>query len=359
MPEYLSPGVYVEEVSSGIKPIEGVGTSTGAFIGIAQRGPIGKPRLITNWTQFTATFGGFVDNGYLAYAVYQFFSEGGTRCYVIRAAKGSATALKKAETAAIGSLIVRANSEGTWGNALSAVVADETALPGGSVRVDYFKLSVVYQGTVVEAFDNVTLDETRPDHVLKRVDSKWVEVVDSGATRPGNGTTPLAGGLDGDTLLTSDWAGATGFINAFDPVDDINIVAIPDALGDATVESDIVYGTGIPAALSLLDIFHTMDEGFRSERVATPGLININTAPVRRADGNGDGLVGNVSVHASAKVDGNQFAGAEQFFRRPAMGHGAPFSRGNDEIKGPALGAAVSQLRRPLRVACGNTESDG
>jgi hypothetical protein len=44
--------------------------------------------------------------------------------------------------------------------------------------------------------------------------------------------------------------------------------------------TDIVYGTGIPAALSLLDIFHTMDEGFRSERVATPGLININTAPV-------------------------------------------------------------------------------
>ena len=144
MPEYLSPGVYVEEVSSGIKPIEGVGTSTGAFIGIAQRGPIGKPRLITNWTQFTATFGGFVDNGYLAYAVYQFFSEGGTRCYVIRAAKGSATTLKKAETAAMGSLVVRANSEGIWGNALSAVVADETTLPGGSVRIDYFQLSIVY-----------------------------------------------------------------------------------------------------------------------------------------------------------------------------------------------------------------------
>ncbi|WP_291998430.1 hypothetical protein [Candidatus Accumulibacter sp. ACC012] len=204
MPEYLSPGVYVEEVSSGIKPVEGVGTSTGAFVGIAQRGPIGKPRLITNWTQFTATFGGFVENGYLAYAVYQFFSEGGTRCYVIRAAKGSATTLKKAETAAMGSLVVRANSEGIWGNALSAVVADETTLPGGSVRIDYFQLSIVYDGAVVEAFDNVTLDEARPDHVLKRVDSKWVEMVDNGATRPPNGTTPLAGGLDGDTLLSSD-----------------------------------------------------------------------------------------------------------------------------------------------------------
>lgn len=80
MPEYLSPGVYVEEVSSGIKPIEGVGTSTGAFIGIAERGPIGKPMLIANWTQYTSTFGGFIAGGYLAYAVYQFFNEGGTRC---------------------------------------------------------------------------------------------------------------------------------------------------------------------------------------------------------------------------------------------------------------------------------------
>ncbi len=125
--------------------------------------------------------------------IYQFFSEGGTRCYVIRAAKGSATTLKKAETAAMGSLVVRANSEGIWGNALSAVVADETTLPGGSVRIDYFQLSIVYDGAVVEAFDNVTLDEARPDHVLKRVDSKWVEMVDNGATRPPNGTTPLAG----------------------------------------------------------------------------------------------------------------------------------------------------------------------
>jgi phage tail sheath protein FI len=235
MPEYLSPGVYVEEVSSGIKPIEGVGTSTGAFIGIAERGPIGKPRLITNWTQFTATFGGFSANGYLAYAVYQFFNEGGTRCYVIRAAKGSATTLKKAETAAMGSLVVRANSEGNWGNALSAVVADETALPGGSVRPDYFKIGVVYKGEVVESYDNVTMDDTKPDHVLKRVDSKWMEMVDNGTIRPPNATANLTGGLDGDTLQTPDWAGATGFINAFDPVDDINIVAIPDAVGDPTV----------------------------------------------------------------------------------------------------------------------------
>jgi phage tail sheath protein FI len=235
MPEYLSPGVYVEEVASGIKPIEGVGTSTGAFIGIAERGPVGVPRLIANWTQFTTTFGGFIDGGYLAYAVYQFFNEGGSRCYVVRAAKGSATSLRKAETAAMGSLVVRAGSEGTWGNSLSVVVADETALPGGAVRPDHFRLDVVSAGVVVESHDNLTLDDTKPDHVQKRVASNWVELVDDGSTRPGNGTVPLAGGLNGDALVNTDWAGATGFIHAFDPVDDINIIAIPDAKGDPAV----------------------------------------------------------------------------------------------------------------------------
>ena len=95
MPEYLSPGVYVEEVSSGIRPIEGVGTSTGAFIGIAEKGPIGgaryedgpgRPALITNFGDFTRTFGGFISGEFLAYAVQQFFAEGGTRCYVNRTA---------------------------------------------------------------------------------------------------------------------------------------------------------------------------------------------------------------------------------------------------------------------------------
>jgi len=152
MPEYLSPGVYVEEVGSGIKPIEGVGTSTGAFIGIAERGPVKKAMLITNWTQFTTTFGGFIDGGYLAYAVFQFFNEGGTKCYVVRAAKGTATQpLKKAEKA-FGDLIVRANSEGDWGNNIKVRIDAETPAPGATARADYFKLTVLYKDKEVEAY---------------------------------------------------------------------------------------------------------------------------------------------------------------------------------------------------------------
>ncbi len=77
MPQYLSPGVYVEEVESGSKPIEGVGTAVAAFVGLAETGPVNQPTLVTNWTQFTDVFGGFLEGSYLAHSVYGYFQNGG------------------------------------------------------------------------------------------------------------------------------------------------------------------------------------------------------------------------------------------------------------------------------------------
>jgi hypothetical protein len=89
MPEYLAPGVFVEEVPSGNRPIEGVGTSTGAMIGRALKGPVNEPRLVTSFSQYLSMFGGFHMDYYLTYAVQQFFFQGGKRCYVVRAFKPS------------------------------------------------------------------------------------------------------------------------------------------------------------------------------------------------------------------------------------------------------------------------------
>ena len=84
MPSYLSPGVYVEEVEAGSRPIEGVGTAVAAFVGLAAKGPFNKPTLVTNWTQFTEEFGEFIEGSYLAHAVYGYFNNGGGACYVVR-----------------------------------------------------------------------------------------------------------------------------------------------------------------------------------------------------------------------------------------------------------------------------------
>lgn len=91
MPEYLSPGVYVEEVPSGNKPIEGVSTSTAGVVGVTQRGPVDAPTLVTSFPAFTRLFGGYLDHrlftndrDLLPYAVEGFFSNGGQRLYVTR-----------------------------------------------------------------------------------------------------------------------------------------------------------------------------------------------------------------------------------------------------------------------------------
>ena len=99
---YKSPGVYVEEIDRGTKPIEAVGTSTAAFIGITaeasykkidpatgkripdpdQESRLNKATLVTNWTQFTDVFGDFVPGAYLPDAVYNYFANGGGACYI-------------------------------------------------------------------------------------------------------------------------------------------------------------------------------------------------------------------------------------------------------------------------------------
>ena len=90
---YQTPGVYINEVSSGNRPIEGVATSVAAFVGLAPGGPVNTPKKVTSWIEFARTFGDetpnstngpYMDNAYLAHAVQGFFANGGTICYVVR-----------------------------------------------------------------------------------------------------------------------------------------------------------------------------------------------------------------------------------------------------------------------------------
>ena len=99
MPTYLSPGVYVEEVDSGSRPIEGVGTAVAAFVGLAEDGPFNAPTLVPNWTEYVRNFGGFVEGSYLAQSVYAYFQNGGGNCYVVRIGQDvvAATAAAAAE----------------------------------------------------------------------------------------------------------------------------------------------------------------------------------------------------------------------------------------------------------------------
>ena len=81
--ETLHPGNYLLEVP-GENPIEGVSTSTGAFVGVTERGPVGKSGFVTSWKDFQNQYGGYIDNSILPYAVRGFFENGGTRAYISR-----------------------------------------------------------------------------------------------------------------------------------------------------------------------------------------------------------------------------------------------------------------------------------
>lgn len=126
MAEYLSPGVYVEEYDNSPRGIEGVGTSTAGFVGLAEKGPIeGAPLLVTSMKSFKQQFGGFLSEfGYgeyrfLANSVEQFFDNGGTRCYVMRVAPRDA----KPASAKKGMLTVTATSPGAWGNKVQVMIS--------------------------------------------------------------------------------------------------------------------------------------------------------------------------------------------------------------------------------------------
>lgn len=130
MAEYLSPGVYVEEFESGSKPMEGVSTSTAGFIGLAERGPVeGVPQLVTNPADFHRMYGGYLSENefgeyrYLAYAVEQFFLNGGSRCFVCRVAPQDAvcaTAFAPSKEKPVVQLT--AKNPGMWGSHIRVVI---------------------------------------------------------------------------------------------------------------------------------------------------------------------------------------------------------------------------------------------
>ncbi len=126
MAEYLAPGVYVEEFDSGATPMQGAGTSTAGFLGLAEKGPIaGAPVLVTNPADFTRKFGGYLQESqfgeyrYLAYAVNSFFANGGGRAFIMRVVPDNAKFAMSVAEDGKSALSFEAVNPGKWGNSIS------------------------------------------------------------------------------------------------------------------------------------------------------------------------------------------------------------------------------------------------
>lgn len=177
MAEYLSPGVYVEEYDSGATPMQGVSTSTAGFIGLAERGPvIGQPQLVTSFADYKRMYGGYLSeaaygsNRYLPYAVEQFFANGGSRAYIMRAVPGDA----KAGGITTGVLKITAANPGAWAEDMRVTVAAASKAKTQVLAVNGADLTLKNAdgfnvGDVVELFDGRTTAHATIKSVLDRV----------------------------------------------------------------------------------------------------------------------------------------------------------------------------------------------
>jgi phage tail sheath protein FI len=298
MPEYLSPGVYVEEVDRGPKPIEGVGTAMAAFVGFTEKAELvrqvdgevitedvlNRPLLVTNWSQYVERFGSFVEGAYLPHAVYGYFNNGGGRCYVI-----SVKTIGRAEAALLGSdgkphMIVRSKQAGYDGLRLRVKVdAPELPAPSSSKSKSGkdakdkedeekkeeqpaaasspnppFTITVERQGVtgawqVKEVLPDVTLTEMKEEGGAKKVQvvckdnkaSQWIEFVlpDSASLAKVWPTTQQQSlNIERKQLAppsSQDFRGdvteRTG-VEGLEALDDVTMVCVPDLMTTAPGE---------------------------------------------------------------------------------------------------------------------------
>src|SRR5918997_1847845 len=135
MPVQVSyPGVYVEEVPSGVHTLTGVSTSIAAFVDFFREGPMNETVQIFGMTDFNRVYGGLDDRSEASYAIYQFFLNGGTEAHVVRVARGApqkASAQIKERTTAGATVVatIEAKNEGIWGNNLRLTIDHNTTDP--------------------------------------------------------------------------------------------------------------------------------------------------------------------------------------------------------------------------------------
>lgn len=171
MPQYLSPGVYVEEIERGPRPIEGVPTNTAAFLGETERGPL-RPRLVTSYNDYLRWFGKvFAPDKYMPHAVAGFFTNGGTRMYVSRIVGDTSTPASKV----IGDFTVQAVGPGPWGKRVWVQVAAGSTTDQNKAPVG-FRLQLAYWQEDPATF--AVFDPFLPANRTKLPWPQWMEDFD-------------------------------------------------------------------------------------------------------------------------------------------------------------------------------------
>ncbi len=307
MPEYLAPGVFIEEIERGPKPIEGVATSTAALLGLTARGQV-KPKLITSYANYLRYFGDvFDDNEYMPYAAKAFFDNGGRRCYIARIVSNNSV---KAEATILNDYQIRSVGPGDSGNRILVSVKPSSAKDKDGESIG-FRVQAYYwdrlapadlfdpetdssrlpKPSLSEDFDDLSSDPDSANYYRKRINNFEGNTVREGSSGlieirvPDNTAPPpndtneqsaLINGADGDPVTQADYQG-----EAIDP---------NDRKGLAALDLDIYRRVAIVYAPNVADpivgdvIEHCRRNRFRFAVVdCGRGLVDA-TADLRRTN---------------------------------------------------------------------------
>lgn len=240
------PGVYIEEVPSGVRTIMGVATSITAFVGRALRGPVNEPRRIQSFAEFERYFGGLWGESTMSYAVQHYFLNGGADAIIVRLVNGGGPAgFSLSPETGTDNLILQASSEGAWGDNLRVSVDYDTRPLSASEADQVFNLFVTEVDPasnlprVTETFRNVSIVATAPryvgkvlaqDSLLLRVPDPHPDPVPSIRPAEASNNRPSTAGSDGIILTFTEYEGnqdlKTG-LYALEKADLFSILVIP------------------------------------------------------------------------------------------------------------------------------------
>jgi phage tail sheath protein FI len=280
MPVPISyPGVYIEEIPSGVRTITGVATSITAFVGRALRGSVEEPTMVNNFGEFERVFGGLWLNSAMSFAVRDFFSNGGGQALIVRLHRGADIAQYDLPTGAASpnnKLTLFAANEGTWGTKLSIVTDNKTKTPADT---NLFNITVTDNGTgAVEKHLNVSLlttDSRFVGRVLETSSLVRVKKNSSGAyvvpnVRPQEATKTIAAAdLDGNPLTSAQITTGANMednkkgLYALAKADLFNILCIPPYKDDGNVDDQVITDAAVYCdkrrAFYILDPKPTLD----------------------------------------------------------------------------------------------------
>ncbi|UZN02556.1 phage tail sheath family protein [Cellulomonas sp. S1-8] len=283
-----SPGVYVQEVASGPRPIQGVGTAVAAFVGVTADGPYDQAVKVVNWSQFLRTFGSFVQGANLPYAVHQFFDNGGGAAYVVRVGaigsdEGQRATAELTSSVRAGHAVYRVEAldAGSGGDAITVAVEPKVAVEGeGEAPPDEAYTLVVRRGEDVERFENVTSRKGAANILTAVAESRLVRLTEVGSSSvaervPASGQVALTGGAALPARVTpNDYLGdvtARSGIAGLDVLDDVTIVCVPDLA--AAYEEGQIDADGFKAVQSAM-ISHCEARKDRMAILDTPRGLN-------------------------------------------------------------------------------------